>query len=612
MSSLDRVKFNAVSGGTGSFVPGSPVLGFLTPATSGPGGTPIPNGTLLFYIAQNPSDVTQWEYGYSTSASGGTLFARSPTQSSSGSSTPCGFSNPPIVAFGPLDEGYPVITPTMFGAIGDGSADDTIPIGKFFDAVNGRVGVLLGTYKITSLITKALSSCTILGNGVGGLTGSFGYALLRLLDVSNVTFDGVKFLTTYTNATDDTGTGVVYSYQNNISELSFLNCTFSAPNANTQGLAIYTRINTSDNGHTANGIFIEDNIFTSIGRVGCIIMNRGVFADQYTAMQRVYFNRNLLQDIGLNATFGQALSLDGLGSTFTVNDNVLKNCFTVGLENTVWIDGTISGNRFSDFRGGRAWSPMSLTNAGWSGYLYPSGDPVMSNITISDNLCIDAANQRSNFHGMTNCNFFGNAFRATGDYACSMIDVTNLICQRERYISDNIYALLVGDTATPTQNNVWLDCLADNSASGSNSATVTFDGSNTKFNRFSGTIFKGTGGFTAAQTSGATENAIPNYDSAAQFSVGQYALVAMADADYVAANPFDIIVFEVLRFNGTLTADRNVTFPLAMFSSSKVVLNTTGHNLTFFVAGGGAGGVLANGVTATASYDGSAGIIRIV
>ncbi len=172
MSTLDRVKFLATSSGTGAFVPASAVTGFLTPAGAG-----VADGTIVTYVAQNPSNVAEWEYGCSTSASSGTSIARRPLRSSLGVGATCNFSNPPQVAFGILSEQVAgSISVEMFGAVGDGSTDDTTAINNTIAfASAGGIGLVTfsrgATYKILGeIIGKPGVSldgqgCTILYGG---------------------------------------------------------------------------------------------------------------------------------------------------------------------------------------------------------------------------------------------------------------------------------------------------------------------------------------------------------------------------------------------------------------------------------------------------------------
>ncbi len=102
MSTLDRVKFTAASGGTGAFVVSAAVTGWLTPAGSG-----MANAQALSYIAFS-SDQTQWEYGHSTYTVSGTSIARSPIGSSNSNAT-VSFTNPPTVATCLLSEDYSTI-----------------------------------------------------------------------------------------------------------------------------------------------------------------------------------------------------------------------------------------------------------------------------------------------------------------------------------------------------------------------------------------------------------------------------------------------------------------------------------------------------------------------
>ncbi len=92
MSSRDRVKFYATSSGTGSFIPASALTGFRTPATAA-----MADGSVISYVAVNPSNLLQWELGKSVYVASGPSIARSPSDSSNGGSV-VNFGNPPIVA----------------------------------------------------------------------------------------------------------------------------------------------------------------------------------------------------------------------------------------------------------------------------------------------------------------------------------------------------------------------------------------------------------------------------------------------------------------------------------------------------------------------------------
>ncbi len=159
MSTPDRVRFVATSAGTGPFVVASaapPAGAYLTPAGAG-----IVDGTPFSYIAQNPSNVAEWEYGHSITTSSGTSIARAPIRSSSGVGATVSFGNPPQVAFGLLAEDLTGLNVKMFGVLGDGVTDDTAAIQKAITYITTNRLTLwfpAGTYKITDVIEFPVSN----------------------------------------------------------------------------------------------------------------------------------------------------------------------------------------------------------------------------------------------------------------------------------------------------------------------------------------------------------------------------------------------------------------------------------------------------------------------
>ena len=456
------------------------------------------------------------------------------------------------------------INAKQFGAKGDGLNDDTASLNAFFtNANNKQCEIPSGTYKITSLISKALSNCRIYGTeGATTLFGSFGYAILRLFDLSNVSFYGIKFQTDYVNAAQDLGASVVYSHQNNVKNTDFRRCSFSSLSANTSALTFYARINAADTSATIDGLWIEDCDFVDVGRIAVTIMNRNTNA--FTAAQRVYFNRNKGKNLGTQGSFGFLVSFDGYGQHFTCNENLVEDALGIGIENTSWRDGEFKGNRFRDFV--RVYAPMSFSGT-------------MTGLVVEDNRTMDTANSRSNFIGVSDSRFRGNYFEASGDYAFSLRNGSNNLFCGDIYKSDNIYAALVGLAGATTAGNQWRNCTFDTSGSAANTSVVRFDGSATTRNVVSGgQILKGTGGSIADQSNGAVGNFVEDYTDASGLIPSNYLTVSMSDADYTFSSQNQTVRYYNFRFNGTLTADRTVTFPNAM--ANFTFWNNTDYALT--------------------------------
>lgn len=501
------------------------------------------------------------------------------------------------------------LLPEMFGAVGDGAADDTAALNRFFAYLSGRAGLMVGVYKVTTELLVTLSNCRLYGTpGHTKITGSFGYAVVRLGAQASVIFDGIKFETTYVNAVEDTGKSVVYSLQNNLFDTRFVNCTFTAPSANTGGLTVYARINAGDTSATMDGLWIEDCDFTDIGRIGCTLMNRSTTADQMTAARRVYFNRNKGKNLGLSGSFGFLLSLDGFGSEYTVHDNYVFNALGIGIENTCWSYGSFRGNRFDGFS--RAYAPMSFSNNGQT--FHGGAQGYMLELYIADNKTVSPANSRSNFIGVKDSYFAGNVFRAAGDFAFHERDATGNRHFGDHYISNTLYAALIGLDAAVTTGNHWDDCLFDLSGAAAGTGALTFDGSGTSRNVVTGKILKGTTGFAVLQQNSAADNFVPTYTIAGLISQTSYQRVDLADADYVATAEVALVGYDVVRFNGAWTGGHSITLPISRFAKPIRVFNTTGQTITFAVPGGAGGDTLANLAVANIAYDLNANYVRVV
>lgn len=482
------------------------------------------------------------------------------------------------------------ITPEDFGAVGDGNADDTTAFGLFLDAANNKNCLLEGVYKLTSLIAKPLTNCRLMGiPGHTKITGSFDYTTLQFLALNNVTFENIIFESTYTNVADTTG-GVVRMYQTDIKNVAFKRCEFTCPNARGQGLVAAARINAADTSAVIDGLWIEDCNFHDIGELGCLIMNRGVNdANKFTKAQRIFFNRNKCSAIGtFDATDSILVSFDGVGSTITVDNNLIAGCLLAGIENTGFINGSISRN--SSFDG----SPLISINGA------DTTNKVMTGLTIIGNVMHAPTTHNSAIYYVANSLFANNQFLSSS--TTSVIElrgVSNCVFINEIYINSNasgLYALLV-DSGTGNDvncfNNTWFGCTFDNSASGTNNATVRFQdtGNTNNIIKTPSIINKGTGGSSFDQISGATGNSVEVINAGASLGSAAvaWANLFLASGGVINWNNGDVTITHSSNALAFAGASTGYTFDAEVSSNTRINA-TLATGLTPFSATVGAGG----------------------
>lgn len=399
---------------------------------------------------------------------------------------------------------HPYLAPT------DGSSANTALAAFFASASDGINFLPAGTYTTTALLDLSavpLSRCVIRGvPGKTKITGNFGYALILLGALDHVVFEDIVFESAYVNATPSGNTAIVMTGSTDVIETGFERCKFTAPNAATQGLAFFTRtVASGTDTAVIDGLWIQHCEFEALGNTGCTIYNRQQSSDRYSAARRVHFDHNKGRDLGITAgaIYGMLLSLDGYGSDFTADHNHIKNALRIGIENTGWINGSISHNRGVDFS--RKWRLVSLSD--------PVAPDTTSGITAIDNICDEPATTGSYISRCTDAFMAGNQWSYTGavygaNAAFSFLDCTNVTSVGDRFSSDSAYALRLQAATGNCAGNRISEAVIDTSGSSSVTACINFDGASCLSNQVLGRITKGTGGVKMSQTNGAQSNVV--------------------------------------------------------------------------------------------------------
>src|SRR5574343_228230 len=435
------------------------------------------------------------------------------------------------------------------------------------------------TYTLTSLINATMQNTVIQGvPGLTKITGAFGYSIIRFKGLLNCTFNDIIFESTYTTAVEDMGSGVVFSYRNDVLNVNFNRCTFTAPNANTNGLSFYVRINSTDNAAILKNVTIDNCDFINCGRMGIITLNRSYgLSDAYDALQGFNVLNSRFTNLGLNGMYGMAISYDGVGKNGTFRNCTLSNLYDIGIENTGYSAVNVSDCTFNNFIAGRPWAPFSFSIGALAR---------ISDCSITNNRCLAPANNRSNFIGVDNSYFANNQYITLGDYAFHLRNSTNNIFYHDKYTSDVDKAVLIGTEGTITSENMWDFCIFDSSSYTGTSNTVTFDGSTTTNN----TINRGNIKRTAGNYFTSTSNSIKNKLLKVQLdgiSYEAYRIINLLDDNYALNEQW--AQWENLRFGGTLTATRTIFMPRVdrkylLVNTTSQSLNITCNNKTFVLS----------------------------
>lgn len=224
------------------------------------------------------------------------------------------------------------VTPEMFGAVGDGVADDTAAVQS---AINDSVKtvVLIGTYRITAQLAAAsnkrlfgLPGATLRWDNVVGASSLFSGSNLSDIAVENITFDFGTQLELRHSVSLLTSTG-----------LKFIGCVFK----NSLGYAM--RLNASSNilikdcafeditggaGNPGGAIYGQD--MSDLTVTGCRCKNLGdhfVYSAGVTEAKNIIISDCNLHTCGVNGlTSGSAITLYANTHDVTITNCILDSC----------------------------------------------------------------------------------------------------------------------------------------------------------------------------------------------------------------------------------------------------------------------------------------------
>lgn len=224
------------------------------------------------------------------------------------------------------------VTPEMFGAVGDGMADDTAAVQS---AINDsmKTVVLIGTYRITAKLDAAsnkmlygLPGATLRWDNVVGATSLFSGSNLSNIEVENITFDFGAQLELHHSISLFTSSG-----------LKFIGCVFK----NSFGYA--TRFNGSSNilikdctfeditgaaGNPGGAIYGQD--MSDLTVTGCRCKNLGdhfVYSAGVTEAKNIIISDCHMETCGVNGlTSGSAITLYANTHDVTITNCIIDSC----------------------------------------------------------------------------------------------------------------------------------------------------------------------------------------------------------------------------------------------------------------------------------------------
>jgi hypothetical protein len=257
---------------------------------------------------------------------------------------------------------------------------------KLSDACTDNTILIIpeGRYLVDEFTITA-SCLTIVGGGTGGATLVSGKTTIVTLGaLNNLTFKNIGFQSD-NNSTKTDFLGLVTSRNVYINDLTFDNCRFTAPKANTNGLKFIM-----DNSGFMSNLFVKNCLFQDIGRMGVeLTVHR---PDHAVGFENVQCISNTFRRLGLvigdvpngdnlSDHYGQAISLSGVGNKAQLNDNVIDDPYSIGLEVTYGCTNLeIKNNEFKNLTRTNAefsYRPLSIMSV--------DGKFATTNATISNN-----------------------------------------------------------------------------------------------------------------------------------------------------------------------------------------------------------------------------------
>lgn len=316
-----------------------------------------------------------------------------------------------------------------FGAKGDGITDDSA---SFLKAINTGYSIQIpyGKYLVNTVLILTNVNGIIFNAEEGTeIFTNINYQIIEFRNCSNLTFNNIKF-STY-RPTGSTNTfGILYCNNADLKYIYFNSCRFTAPTASVNAVKFINE-----------GAFITDTIdfykciFEQVGRMGIEMQNHN-----YTPPTVRYKNISARECQFINtgvSGYGMGISVSGMGSGLTCENNVFDNYKYAGIEIVGCSNNIIANNKFTN--------PKTLSSA-----MNMSGQDRMYNTFIKGNIVEDADTDVSRFYNAENIVFENNVFNTQRYIAFR--DSANVRWEGGFATTNNIYVIYIESLNSISKN----------------------------------------------------------------------------------------------------------------------------------------------------------------
>ena len=326
-------------------------------------------------------------------------------------------------------------------------------------------GMTLTVTSISPSDMPALTRKSIINGTIKSTTVAAG--MFSPSALSDVVFENIRFESTVT-ATGDLVSGLVNFNDKALTDVLFLGCKFTCPNAAVNGIKIVNEATS-----TVDGISFVDCAFESLGRMGIEFQNHNVDEVVRIANVRVSgcrFKDTGLIDVGSGTRYGMGVSISGWIGSYQVAENSFISNRTIDIELVGAQAGVIADNVFESSA-----SPISAT-----------GSRRMQSLQVVGNVSRNSATGNINLYNIAEVGMSDNILRLNGFV---QIRDCGRVFDNSTIVTSGAYAVFM-EGPNSASEDITLNGTYDNSSSASNFATLRASTTNVRRVRVGGIVKK--------------------------------------------------------------------------------------------------------------------------